>query len=504
MFYCLSILAFLFATTSVQAELLRILHTNDLHAQLTGVQDELKLGGYAELKAKMDQLALKSEKEGVPVLRLDAGDFSEGALDYKANDGLNVFEIMEMMNYDAVALGNHDYLMGAKRLNEVLDQTNVPLVAANIEINSDQLAMKQKLLPYRLIKKGKLKIAVIGGTTSDIFYHWVLKNKVKFNDPSKAINKLAMDLEKKQISDVTIALTHIGVPEDQKVVSESTKIDLIVGGHTHAKLDEPIWAKNKNEKPIAIVQTGEHGKYLGEILVDIKPKNAPGERVHVISYKLHPIHQNSEKNTTITTKINETKQVLNDFYGDEFLHETLGVTTVPMQAFSDKSSYWSTFFTDAIKEVTGAQISMNNYVFLGPVQAKGPVTREKIMNFFPRFFNLDNKEGWTIYVSQVKGSWVKRLIQLSVKLGYPFLVSGMTYDLGTNGKGQKVATNFKIGDRPLDLKTKYKVAIPEGYYRGLSSISQFSANLILKDAEDSHISVWSAVEEKLAKTNQLK
>jgi 5'-nucleotidase len=501
MFQKLSLLLILaLCSSAVQAELLRILHTNDLHAHLIGVQDELKLGGYAQLKKTMDKITEASNQQGIPVLRLDAGDFSEGSLAYKANDGLNVFQLMEMLKYDAVALGNHDYLMGPKRFSEILKSTDVPLVAANIDIKKKEQVMRQKLRPYRMIQKGNLKIAVIGGTTADVFYRWALKHSVEFNAAPKAINHVAYKL--KEESDLTLALTHLGIEEDKKVIAAGKDLDLVVGGHTHTKLDEPVYQENKKRNSIAIVQAGEHGKYVGEILIDVDKNTDHGKRVKVISYKLHPVAQSGEEDQLIKEKIVETKEILNDIYGYNFLHEPLAMTTFPFESKPEKGvPYWSQFFTDAIREEVDAEISINNYAFMGPTQAAGAVTREKIMSFFPRFFDLSNKDGWTIYTALVKGSMVKQMVKLSVSLGYPFLLSGMSYEVGLDNQGKPRARHFRINGKDLDATRKYKVAIPEGYYLGISALSPMITKLILNNVEDTQLSVWKAVEEKLRRSH---
>lgn len=412
---------------SLEAKILRILHTNDLHAQISGVQDGLNLGGYAQLKARMEELKEQSRIEGIPVLAVDAGDFSEGGFAYKAGNGQSVFQLMEGMGYDAVALGNHDYLMGAKRLTEILSMSKLPLVAANIKIRKNETVLKEKIVPYRIMQKGDLRIAVVGGTTKDIFYRWVLKNSIDFHAPDKLVNKFADQLRDR--ADVTIALTHIGLAEDENMVKNGRSIDLVIGGHTHQKLLVPSLAQNKNKDTIGIVQAGEHGKYLGELVVDVSPEKAPGSRVKIISYKLHPIDQKGTQNTTIKEMVKNIYTQLENYYGAEYLYQPLGQTEHPMAISYTSKSFWQDFYTNAIRESAGTDIAFNNHEFMGPTQSAGEITRAKIMSFFPHFFNVNADRGWTIFTAKVSGFYAKQIVKLSVTMKHPFLVSGMTYDL---------------------------------------------------------------------------
>lgn len=497
--YILFFALILWAYGSAHADLIRILHTNDLHGQILGSQNLPQLGGYAELKSMLDNMTVASEKEGIPVVRLDAGDFSEGSLTYKANDGLDVFQLMEMMGYDAVSLGNHDYLMGAQRLNELVGATNIPLVASNLVINPNFPFIQQKILPYRSFKKGAFSISVIGGTNGDVFYKWVLKGDIRFRSARKSINKYARRL--KEESDLNIALSHMGVSGDKKLAASSRYLDLIVGGHNHIKLESPVYVKNRYFKPIPIFQLGDHGRYVGEILIDVDRSKPHGSRAKVISYNVHPIPHDGEKDQAILAKISETLSVLDQFYGENYLHNVLGYSTFPMESSHSRPTYWTSFFTDAIREEVMADVALNSSTFFGPFQASGEITRLKLMNFFPHFFDLKQREGWTIYTAEVKGHLIKTLMNLSFAAGYPFLVSGVSFETKTSRTGKNYVVNLKISDRPIDPFKTYKIAIPEGYYLGLHNSIPAAAHQILRNAVDTNISIWSAVARKVESEN---
>ena len=92
----------------LQAKLITILHTNDLHSYLENTIKDPSKGGHAYLKTVLEEEKAKSEKLGIPTLVFDAGDFLEGNLFFMSNGGKQVMKVMNHMGYDAVVLGNHD------------------------------------------------------------------------------------------------------------------------------------------------------------------------------------------------------------------------------------------------------------------------------------------------------------------------------------------------------------------------------------------------------------
>jgi 2',3'-cyclic-nucleotide 2'-phosphodiesterase (5'-nucleotidase family) len=372
-------------------------------------------------------------------------------------------------------------------------------VASNLSIHPNFPFIQQKILPYRSFKKGAFSIAVIGGTNGDVFYKWVVKGDIRFKNAQKSINKYARRL--KGESDLNIALSHMGFHGDKKLAASSRYIDLIVGGHNHIKLDRPVFIKNRSRKPIPIFQLGDHGRYVGEILIDVDRSKPHGSRAKLISYNVHPIPHDGEKDQAIIDKISETLSVLDQFYGANYLHDVLLNTTIPLESSNSRPTYWTTFFTDAIREEAMADLALNSSTFFGPTQASGEITRLKVMNFFPHFFDLKKREGWTIYTAEVKGHLIKNLINLSYAAGYPFLVSGVSFETKISRTGKKYVVNLKISDRPIDPLKSYKIAIPEGYYLGLHNSVPALAQQILRHAVDTEISIWSAVSHKIQSAN---
>ena len=133
------LLCALMCSFGLSAKLVQILHTNDLHSYLESTIKDPKKGGHAYLKTAIEKQKYLAGRQGIPSLVLDAGDFLEGNLFFLADGGKQVMKVMNNMGYDAVVLGNHDWLMGTKQMEGYLEETapSFPLLAANFKADKD-------------------------------------------------------------------------------------------------------------------------------------------------------------------------------------------------------------------------------------------------------------------------------------------------------------------------------------------------------------------------------
>ena len=249
---------------------LTILHTNDTHSRLEpfpmdGGRNQ-GLGGVAARAKLIKQIRAEQEH----VLLLDAGDIFQGTPYFNLYKGEPEIKAMSEMNYDACTIGNHDFDAGMENLSTQLTRhANFPMLVSNYDFSST--AMEQKTLPYKIFKKGKLKIGVLGvgiemrGLVPDNLF-----GATKYLDPVQKANEVS-DILKKDGCDMIICLSHLGYQyRDNKVsdvvlAQESYDIDLIIGGHTHSFLNNPVIYKNKNGSDVVVNQVGFAGIILGRL-----------------------------------------------------------------------------------------------------------------------------------------------------------------------------------------------------------------------------------------------
>lgn len=249
---------------------LTILHTNDVHSRLEPFpMDGSKYSGQGGVAAR-SALINKIRSEEEHVLLLDAGDIFQGTPYFNLYKGEPEMKAMSMMGYDAATMGNHDFDAGVEGFAKQLVHANFPILTANYEFTGTPLEGKTQ--PYSIVKKGDLKIGIFGlgiqlwGLVPQDAY-----GKTKYLEPIQIANSIAERLKKKEKCDFVICLSHLGYEYNYNKVSdlilakESQNIDLIIGGHTHTFLDEPVTIKNKKGENVVINQVGWAGLRLGRL-----------------------------------------------------------------------------------------------------------------------------------------------------------------------------------------------------------------------------------------------
>ena len=251
---------------------LTILHTNDTHSRLEpfpmdGGRNQ-GLGGIAG-RAKLIN-DIREEEENV--LLFDAGDIFQGTPYFNIYKGEPEIKAMSAMKYDATAIGNHDFDAGMENLaTQLTKHANFPMLVSNYDFTGTP--MENKTQPYKIFKKGKLKIGVFGvGIQGRGLIPDNLFGATKYLDPVQKANEMADKLKRNEGCDMIVCLSHLGNlykesndVSDEVLAKETESIDLIIGGHTHTFLDNSIVYKNKKGDDTVVNQVGFAGIILGRL-----------------------------------------------------------------------------------------------------------------------------------------------------------------------------------------------------------------------------------------------
>ena len=491
---------------------IQILHTNDLHASLktagAPAAGDFERGGWAHV---MDRLTAQGKAEGMETIRLDAGDFLEGTLAYFPDHGRSVFQAFQSMGYDATALGNHEWLMGARSLNTAFQNAPFPfpVLAANVEINPELKFLKETIKPHLEIERQGVRIGIFGITTDESFYSWIPRIQSKKNDLKilkyndklyDEDNKLELGIVNKEVeslsprNDIVIGLTHIGIEQDKKLVKGSTGIDLIVGGHSHTKLDHVLYSTDLDDRKVPIVHAGSNGEFVGQTIMEIKP----GFRAQLISFRLIPVSNHFPQDQTVKTFVDEAETKVNLLYHFASLDEVIGVSKTTLTAGDEESRNrsYSHFVVNAMKWATQAEVAMDFAEFHGSTaQPAGPVTRRTLMELYPRKFESEQNPGLAIYRCKMRGAFLTAAIQYAHNHQRHLEVAGITYDEIPDGKTTRLR-NFKIQGRRVCPSHYYTMAVPEISIRGIYSMSKFSSWFI-RGGKTTGITIWGASERYL-------
>ena len=246
-----------------------ILHTNDTHSHFDPLRDGR--GGIIERAAFVDSVR-KAEGEG-KVLLLHAGDFDQGTSYYTQMHGRLEVEMLNAMGYDAVALGNHEFDDGIEDLTERAKNIKCPLVCANLDLSSFELG--QYVKPYTIVNKGGKKIGIIG-LEADITtcVSKVVSSRIPILDAVEVTNKWSDYLRNEEKCDMVICISHLGWAmggdDDSYMIKGSRNIDVVLGGHSHSFLERLEYVNNMDGKPVPVDQNGNHGIFIGKMLVSLK------------------------------------------------------------------------------------------------------------------------------------------------------------------------------------------------------------------------------------------
>lgn len=488
----MSLTVFVGLVTPVKAELIQILHTNDLHSHLDYTPHKTHFGGYARMKALIDKHKGLAALNGIDTITMDGGDSMEGNLYYMADKGRRSLEAFNHIGHDVSVLGNHDYLMGAEDLEAILKDIppSFALLAGNLKVNDSFPFINEHVKPVWETQIGDVKIGVVGITINDMLYKWRLKDRGSIKGEVEAAKHWAHYLRNRG-NDIVIALTHIGVDKDKLLAANVPELDLIVGGHSHTALHEVIYQKSFNNKNTPIVQAGRYGEWLGKLILDYDKTN---KELKIQSYELVANNEDT-KDDWMNSIISRANQDLFELYGKDWLETVVGVSHLRSSQEVDDKKVWYYFLNDSMLESVAADMAVHAGPISGTNYPLGEVTRRDLYNGNPRTFDFQDKFGYHIYTAKVSGFWIKWVALACMNLNIPLYFSGISFKWKKKSNGKYKVWNLRHKGKRIKPFKRYKVAFSEAIIRGGLGISKW-VKLLLHDIKRSEVSMWQALEEK--------
>jgi 5'-nucleotidase len=247
-----------------------ILYTNDTHARLDPFPGNSKqfagLGGAARRASLIKKIRAVQKN----VLLLDAGDVFHGTSWFDVYGGEIDFKLMSEMNYDAMAIGNHEFDRGPEGFATAAGQANFPFLAANYIVRNTPMA---PFVQRQIVREfNGFKIGIFGlGIRFDGVIDRSLTGNVRAADPIRNADQITRYLKDSLRCDFIICLSHLGYRypdgrvDDYDIAGSVDDIDLIIGGHTHTFLETPTQIFKESGKSTMITQMGHGGVRLGRI-----------------------------------------------------------------------------------------------------------------------------------------------------------------------------------------------------------------------------------------------
>ena len=247
-----------------------ILHTNDFHSHLDpfpidGSRNQ-GLGGMAARSELIRKIRAKEKN----VLLFDAGDMFQGTPYFNYFKGEIELKAMSEIGYDAATLGNHEFDAGIETLANAMQYAKFPIINSNYDFSDTPMA--GKTIPNKIFDVDGIRIGVYG---LGIEFNGLVPDKLI--GKSKCHNALDVALEqenylkKEKYCDLIICLSHLGLEYAEKKISDvvlaknTNFTSLIIGGHTHTFMKEPMEISNLKKRICKVFQVGCNGLKLGRI-----------------------------------------------------------------------------------------------------------------------------------------------------------------------------------------------------------------------------------------------
>ena len=461
---CMALSVFTGVVYAADTDTVVILYENDVHCAVEG---------YSKLAAMKNELSETYTNVGV----VSVGDFVQGGTLGAVSKGEYIVNLMNKVGYDAIALGNHEFDYQLPRLNELNAMSNTKFISCNFQkIGEDKTYFE----PYTIVSYGNVDVAYIAITTSETINS---SSPAQFkNDKGELIytfneSKL-YDIVQTNINaaetagaDYVIALSHIGYDESGNladitdVIENTDGFDVVLDAHSHSVIEEKV-IKDKSGDDVLLTSTGTKFEYIGKLT--IKNGAFDTELVEVESYtKTDPVVD------AYITEINENyAQLGNRKIGEskvEFItHDKDGNRLV-----RNAETNLGNFCSDALRVMTGADMSFVNGGGLRAPMESGDITFNDIFSVFP--FNNQ------IVTAEISGQILIDFLEMAV-MNYPEEdgsfphMSGVTFSVNksiptsvkvdANGFFEKVDGAYRVYNVKVLDKTsgEYKALDSNGKY----------------------------------------
>lgn len=468
---CIFLLLSMLSATAVFAkgteDTVTILFENDVHCAVDG---------YSKLKAYKEELLKTNTYVGV----VSSGDYVQGSSLGAISQGEYMVEAMNLVGYDAMALGNHEFDFKLTRLTELYAEMNTKPVCANFRSVAEN---KTFFEPYTMVSYGDIDVAYIGVTTPETLnssapsqfkdengnYTYTFSSDNLYSTVQEYI-----DDAKAKGADYIIGLTHLGTENvyeqwsAQTLVKNTRGFDVLLDGHSHSVV-EGMNVTDKSGEEVLIASTGTKFQYIGKLTID----NGNFET------ELIPVSEITATDAEVDAYI----QKINEEYA-ELAKRKIGVSEVLLRDYDDEGNRLirntqtnlGDFCADAFRVVMDADVGLMNGGGIRDSIKPGDVTFNDLISVYP-WNNL-------VCVSEVTGQQLADLLEhcmrfYPVEAGVYQQVSGLTFTLKAyiptpvvvdnennfiKVEGERRVSDLKVLNKetgeyePIDLEKTYTVA----------------------------------------------
>lgn len=428
---------------------LTIIQQNDTHGALFE-HDEVfwgnegpyvrKVGGFARISQFVKNLRAKNHN----VLFVDGGDLFHGSAPLVFSKGEAILPILEKIGLDAFVPGNWDFAYGKEQLVSLADKLPFSTLACNV---FDEETSDPAFTPYELREIGNVNVGLIGLTYPyvDMTMPKSFSNGLVFNKGMDQLPDIIQQL-KAESADIIVLISHMGLPLDVKLASMVAGIDVILSGHSHDRIIEPIKVNQT-----VIVQAGSSSSFVGQLNVEMETG-----KISAVNYRLVPLevdeYQKDAETSELVDKILAPYQSMRE--------NVIGETKTLLHRATLNEATMDKLITEAYLHHYQADLSFSHGWRYGTPVAPGVITEYDLQQIIPA-----NPE---VFLIELTGEQLLKALENNLeqvfsadafeqKGGYILRSSGLSMTFKPyNPKGYRIQT-LVVNGRDFALGDRYKI-----------------------------------------------
>jgi 2',3'-cyclic-nucleotide 2'-phosphodiesterase (5'-nucleotidase family) len=454
---------------------IQLLHTDDIHGHLdadvvqsANASSSFRAGGMAQLAGQVAAFRARAPQR---TLLVDGGDAWQGTFISNANKGEAVTKAMSLMQYDALALGNHDFDWGQDVLAQRAKDASFPFLAANV-LDSKTGKAPPYLKPFAVKDLGIARVGMIGLTNpgSATIVKATSVAGLQFLPAADALRSLVGQVQKE--ADIIVVAAHIGTADAVQLARDVPGIDVIVAAHDHFPIQTA-----RVEGRTTIVDAGAYTQYVGrlEIVVD---RTTHRMRDAVRGNVLTAIAANAsvKPDPEIAKLVDERRAE-----GEKYTSRVVGRTTEPLTNVREETAFGN-LITDAFVEYGRQQGWKTDVAFynMAGVRASfnaGQLTYGQLYEALP-FSN-------TVVNVDLKGADLAAIIDRAACVNGRLHMAGVAITFRFDGGTPNCVKSVTVAGTPLDAARTYHVATIDYLLLGGDGHTGFAkgTNVIYGDVE---------------------
>jgi 2',3'-cyclic-nucleotide 2'-phosphodiesterase (5'-nucleotidase family) len=465
-----------------------LVHTNDFHGRYypievtpdnvtahtggsgeggAGLTRTGRAGGFACQATLLRQLREARGDENV--FAVHAGDTFSDDLLGNLTKGEAVIRLMNVLGYDFLALGNHDFDYGWDRTRELAALADFPMLAANVTLRETGEPVFGQ--PWRVVTLGGVKVGFLALGYHNTGHTTNPENitSLSFSNGIDATRRYLPELREQ--SDVVVVVSHQGMAVDRKLAREVKGIDIILSGHSH----------NWTEPPEKIRDTWLVEAFSNGVLVDELRVRMNDKRVADVEQTLHVLwNDQCQPAPDVSAMIDKLREPHR-----QQLEAVVGTAGEDIGRQYKTASPFDQLVGEILRQETGADVALLPGVGYGVTLRAGPITRETLYTLLPHPSKLVTIE--------LSGAQIRKILEQSATnqkpadplamVGGLIQTSGMGWTVDYQRPSESRITDVTVNGKPLAPDALYRVATHSGMLAGIHRYTTFAQGRNLRRSD---------------------